>query len=137
MKKSFPSTSGVLRSDYSFLSRKHPKHHSVEHKRKSSVLERYGFQMVTQFPLDVMHLVDFGLGKLIVRSIFQNEITDIFFPARPITMSKKKYVDELAVVMSNIYEGFNQYCPDLFARNPRPLDEYVQFKATEFRQFLL
>lgn len=91
-KKSIPVTKGVLRTDNS---------HSVEHKRKSCILERYGFNMVTQFPLDVMHLVDLGIGKLIVSSIFQNEVIEIFFPARPINFSLKKFKEEKALNMSN------------------------------------
>lgn len=102
------------------------------------MLERYGFQMVTQFPLDVMHLIDLGLGKLIIRAFFLNEIKELYFPTRPSTTStQNKYVAQLAAAMSVRHEHFESFCPDLFARKPRPLNEYVDFKATELRQFLL
>ena len=66
-------TVGELRTGESFRARKHLDHHSDWHKNPFSVLERYGFGMVSMFPLDDMHLVDLGVGKLIVNSLMKGE----------------------------------------------------------------
>lgn len=66
-------TPGEPRTDDTFRARKHLDNHSDRHKNSLSVLERYGFGMVSMFPLDVMHLVDLGVGKLIVSSLMKGE----------------------------------------------------------------
>ena len=62
------------RTDATFSARVHAEHHSLAHSLTDSVLERAGFGMVSQFPLDAMHLMDLGLGKLIVSSIVKKNV---------------------------------------------------------------
>lgn len=56
-----------LRTDISFLSRSSPSHHTETFKGKKSVLEEAGFGMVSQFPLDCMHLVDLEVTKKLLK----------------------------------------------------------------------
>lgn len=52
--------SGTLRTDNSFRERVHQNHH---HTNIPSELEKIGIGMVSQFPLDPMHLVDLGVVR--------------------------------------------------------------------------
>lgn len=140
VRRNFPSTKGETRTDQTFADRTHSDHHSTEHKVKYSALERYGFLMISQFPLDVMHLVDLGIGKLIVSSIMndvKNQISELLFPAPPSGISASQYRKSMRAVMSKRHGELKNNAPQVFARTPRPLNECKLFKATEFRQFIL
>lgn len=103
VKRNFPSTKGEARTDQTFADRTHSEHHSDEHKLKFSILERFGFLMISQFPLDVMHMVDLGIGKLIISSIMNSikkQITDFIFPTRPQGISASKYRKDMRNAMS-------------------------------------
>lgn len=64
---------GPGRTDDTFRERVHKEHHSIEHKTKHSILETHGFNMVTQFPIDTMHLMDLGIGKLILSALIEKK----------------------------------------------------------------
>lgn len=108
--------SGELRSDESFLSRMDKPHH---HQMNATKLEVAGIKMVTQFPLDPMHLLDLGIGKRILTYML-----DII----PKNMHQ---------VVSNSFISLGPYVPSEFARKPRGLTDLARWKAIEFRFFLL
>ena len=58
----FLSTKSSLRSDESFLLRKNKEHHT-----RDSPFEKIGLKMISQFPLDVMHLRDLGVTKKLLK----------------------------------------------------------------------
>lgn len=58
----------VLRTDESFASRTHPKHHRRAFRTNISRLEMLNFRMVSQFPIDDMHCIE--LGKCALHSSF-------------------------------------------------------------------
>lgn len=68
--------------------------------------------MVSQFPLDYMHLVCLGVMKRRLGS---------------------RVIDGISQHLLNL----NSHIPSEFARKPRSLKEIDRWKATEFRQFLL
>lgn len=68
--------------------------------------------MVSQFPLDYMHLVCLGVMKRRLGS---------------------RVIDDISQHLLNL----NSHIPSEFARKPRSLKEIDRWKATEFRQFLL
>lgn len=80
--------------------------------------------MVTQFPLDPMHLIDLGVCKKMILCIL-NCTTFTKFS----TGQKKEISDRLA--------SFSAYIPKEFARKQRNFDEILRWKATEFRLFIL
>lgn len=78
--------------------------------------------MVTQFPIDGMHALDQGLGKLTVKAVVQKKIKKSSMKVSP---------------ACERHGSYKNCAPSLFSRKPRPLTDYGKFKATEFRQFLL
>lgn len=124
-KYNYPPTKGDERTDSTFNDRLHVDHHSDDYRVKKSLLEEYKYKMVTKFPIDGMHALDQGLGKLIVKAVVQKKI-------------KKGSMDHKKVPSACERHGTYKDCaPSLFSRKPRPLSDFGKFKATEFRQFLL
>ncbi|XP_036336233.1 uncharacterized protein LOC118746489 [Rhagoletis pomonella] len=72
--------------------------------------------MVTQFPLDSMHLVDLDAVKKLLKLLIKKE--DI------------KKINEKLTLVAN-------YIPSKFGRISRTLDEINNWTSSEFRQFLL
>ena len=128
----YPDLTARLRTDESFRLRRHPDHHRKEIKdgievlKPPSALELCNVGMVTQFPLDIMHMVFMGVTKKMLTS---------WMPG-----PKCNYVkfgkDELVFVSDSIVLNVAS-CPSNFQRRPRQLKYYKHFKATEFRSFLL
>lgn len=113
-----------LRTDTSFACRRdkfyHMEHYNVS---DTSILELHDFQMVSQFPLDVMKILDLGLGKLIITSL--------------LTKKTVGSLPLLTAALSKQYAEYSKYTPSEFSRTPRCLSEVQLFSAAEFRQFLL
>lgn len=79
--------------------------------------------MVSQFPLDVMHLVDLGVLKQVLVGVTTRPC--VGGPNRKVEVDK----------MSQIYESYKAFTPKDCYRRQRPLTEVPRFKASEFRQF--
>lgn len=114
---------GNLRTDYSFRHRLQPQHHKENYQIDLSPLEHLGVDMIASFPIDVMHLVDMGVTKAIIKAIVTKKCLN------------GKFIDVNR--MCEAYAGFKSFKIPEFARPPRSLLEYPHFKATEFRQFVL
>lgn len=93
-------------------------------KDKSPLLE-LSIGMVSQFPLDPMHLVFLG----VVKRLFINYYLEGDKKIR-LSQNQKKYIDELI-------SSIRPYVSSDFTRKPRLLNEIKKWKATEFRLFLL
>lgn len=116
VKRNFPATKGEARTDTTFADRTHPAHHSKEHKVRYSILEKFGFSMISQSLLDVMHLV--GIGKLIVSSIIietKKQINDILFAPRPSSTSESVHRKSMRSAMSTRHGELKNYSPQVFA----------------------
>lgn len=87
-------------------------------------LEALEIGMVTQFPLDCMHLLDLGVTKKILLLLLRNKSTQHISSS---TLTK----------MSSTFVSFAPYITMEFARKPRGLDEIHRWKSVEFRQFAL
>lgn len=61
----FQETVGNLRTKESFNDRLDMPHHKSD---QFSALENLGLGMVTQFPLDAMHMIDLGVAKFIMKA---------------------------------------------------------------------
>lgn len=112
-----------LRTDETFRDRLHPEHHKPEYRSKRSILEDLGFRMISQFPLDPMHIIDLGVV-----------LKGLEFLVRA------QKVSSLVIDIDKISErilAFDRFRPSDFARDVRSLNDLTHFKATELRQFLL
>lgn len=96
------------------------------HKEGRSPLSALPMGMVTQVPFEYMHSVNLGLMKKLLTAWVHGKFS-----------RKAKLSGRSISRISNRLNIFKKYCPMEFARQPRPLDVYSKYKATEFRQFLL
>lgn len=115
----YSDISGDRRTDSMFKSRAHPEHHSELFRNNLTDLEEANIKMVTQFPIDPMHLIDLGVTRKILNLL-----------VKKMNFSEK-------TLMTNGLLSLVGYIPKEFGRTPRPLSELKRWKATEFRQFLL
>ncbi|XP_067637611.1 uncharacterized protein [Eurosta solidaginis] len=115
-KHSFPVSVGIAQTDESFKNRQDISHHRLEYKNKETVLESANFGMVSQFPLDPMHLVDLGVMKKLLNLLISKSNLSV--------MNKK-------------LQFLSKFVPSEFSRVARDFNELSNWKSTEFRPFLL
>lgn len=115
----YSDTPGEKRTDEMFKNRTCPEHHSKIFRNRASDLEEAGINMVTQFPIDPMHLIDLGVMRKMLNLLVSNMET------------------EEEILLTNNLLSVVGYIPNEFGRKPRPIDELKRWKATEYRQFLL
>lgn len=108
----------LLRTDTSFRER-----HDCNHHNDNSILERLPIDMVSDFPLDGMHLVYLGVMRRLLEFLLRTPEFKLS-PAKICSLNK---------IMTSI----GRSTPDDFARKSRSFDEFDSFKATELRQILL
>ena len=70
----FSKEVGIPRTDTTFEFRYSPVHHSEAFREKPSILEESSFEMVSQFPLDSMHLVDLEVRKKLLKLLVNNSV---------------------------------------------------------------
>lgn len=112
-----------LRTDETFRDRLHPEHHKPEFRTKRSVLENLGFRMISQFPLDPMHIIDLGVVLKGLEFLLKGQN----IPSLMIDIEK----------LSERIVAFSRFRPSDFARDIRSLKDLQHFKATELRQFIM
>lgn len=115
---------GVLITDEDFRNRKYPCHHNSAYLSEKTPFETINTSMVTQVPLDTMHLIDLGVMKKFLFRVITNKVS-LKIP----NFSPKNISETLLKIRPFISKEFT--------RKPRSLDEFMNWKATEFRQFLL
>lgn len=115
----FPVVGAPLRSDLSFVNQDDEHHH-----KGPTVLTRIGIGMVSQFPLDFMHLVCLGVMRKLIGLWIKGPL-----PTR-LGMQRLNLISAALLT-------FSVTLPREFARKGRSLSEVDRWKATEFRTFLL
>lgn len=120
----YSSEASQLITDQDFSDRKYLNHHQKFFYTKKTPLENVNVKMISQVPLDDMHLVDLGVMRKILVRMLHNKIN--------VKISK----DNISKISKHL-ESLRPYIPKEFARYPRTFDEILNWKATEFRQFLL
>ncbi|XP_066585747.1 uncharacterized protein [Prorops nasuta] len=109
----------LLRTDEAFLLRKVEDHHiSV------SPFEAAGLKMISQFPLDYMHLVCLEVTKRLIKFWLKG--------VKSVKLSSSQIHS-----LSTDLKLMKPYISSEFNRKPRGLDELDRWKATELRTFLL
>ena len=109
-----------LRTDRSFVLKTNKNHHYNE-----SPFENINLGMVSQVPLDPMHLVYLGVVRKILFLWCKGDI-------RVCRLSAQQRIS-----ITNILKKLRTEIPTEFARKPRGFDEVDRWKATECRLFLL
>ena len=118
-KMTFPEMDAPLRNDVQFSEMQEEDHH-----KGPSPLVELDIGLITQVPLDYMHLVCLGIMRLLLRLWTRGPLT-CRIPGR--------VLDDISQIMINL----RNWIPKEFARKPRSIKELDRWKATEFRQFLL
>ncbi|XP_075167974.1 uncharacterized protein LOC142240153 [Haematobia irritans] len=113
-----------LRTDDDFKQRTQKGFHKQNSMNGPTGLEELGIGMISQFPLEPMHLIDLGVTKKMVSYLLDNQ-------------SMAKLTTEQANTISRRLVELAPYIPKEFQRKPRGLEEFSRWKATEFRQFIL
>jgi hypothetical protein len=108
-----------LRSDVSFRNMIDKKHHNGE-----TILSKINIGLVTQVPCEYMHLICLGVVKKFLKTWVKGKI-----PHRLSGNQVKLMSDHLRVI--------RPYIPEEFNRKTRNLDQLADYKATEYRLFLL
>lgn len=115
----FPEINSKLRTDSNFASRENEEHHLCD-----SILESIPTQMVTQVPLDYMHLCCLGAIKKLI----------LFWIKGPLNVRlPSKDIDKISELLLSC--SYSQ--PNEFQRRIRGLDCISNWKATELRTFLI
>lgn len=112
--------SANLRTDENFVNQENEEHHIGR-----SIFERANVRMISQFPLDYMHLVCLGVVRRMFHYFVHGNNKAIKFSSTDII--------EISEALCNI----SAWVPSDFARKTRSLEELERWKATELRLFLL
>jgi hypothetical protein len=120
-KMTFPFVKSPLRTDSDFNEMTHSAHHTGR-----SPFCDVPVAMVTQWPLDYMHLVCLGVVRRLI----------MLWVKGPRSINVKLSMQQLSVISDRMV-SLRCYIPREFARKPRSLVEVSNWKATEFRLFLL
>ena len=115
----FCETMASLRNDIQFSN-----NNDSNHQTQISPIQDLGIGMVSQFVLDYMHLVCLGVVRRLI---------NLWVPSRGSGVLSMN----IANVISDDLLSLKRLLPSEFSRKPRSLFEFRQWKATEFRQFLL
>lgn len=115
----FPETDSKLRTDSNFNSRENEEYHIC-----NSILETIPTKMVTQVPLDYMHLCCLGVMKKLLLFWIKGPL-NVRLPSRKIEK------------ISSLLLSCTTSQPKEFQRRLRGLDCISNWKATEFRTFLI
>ena len=118
-KMTFPEINAPLRTDSQFSEMTNEEHHSG-----ISPFSDLPLGMVTQFPIDYMHLVCLGVVKRLLWLWIKGPLS---------CRQGQGFVNQVSDHLGEI----KRYMPREFLRKGRALKEMDRWKATEFRQFLL
>ena len=118
-KMTYQDSSAPLRTDDTFDEMRDEDHHLGP-----SPFEGTSLKMVSQFPLDYMHLVCLGMMRKLL----------YFWMKGPL---KNRVSSRTVGDISTALLQLKGCIPREFARKPRGLKEVDRWKATEFRQFLI
>lgn len=117
----WPYTSVLpLRTDSGFVKQEYE-----DHQLSKSILTELTVGLVTQVPLDFMHLVCLGVVKKLIRCWVESG-------PKKCKLNLRK-IDEI----SSRLQVCRHHYPVEFSRRPRPLKLFKYWKATEFRAFVL
>lgn len=116
----FPELESTRRTDESFALKTQIEHHNKDNKWVSDL----NLKVISQVPLDVMHLVYLGVTKKIIGCLLKGDL-------------RVKLNSQLVNTINENLLRAKDSQPSEFSRRIRVLTDVGLFKATEFRVFLL
>ncbi|KYN17972.1 hypothetical protein ALC57_09733, partial [Trachymyrmex cornetzi] len=116
----FPNFHYEARTDDSFSNHIQEEHHLG----RSILLNIPHFDIVSHIPLDYMHMICIGVVKKLIKLWISPLKTRCLFSYKMKNISKSLL-------------DIRHFIPKEFARRPREIQDFAQWKATELRQFLL
>lgn len=117
----FPELNCELRSDYSVRNKVHEEHHTGE----PSELEKLNIDLVKDIPLDYQHLICLGTVRKLLYLWIRGKVNVFRLPAHAVHTLSKRLIE------------LKYYVSSEFPRKPRSLIHLKNWKATEYRTFLL
>lgn len=120
----FLKQNSTLRTDLSFKSRQHEEYHVDKYLIKPTILETLNIGMVSDVPLDCMHLIFLGVNKTMLR----------FWIKGPINI---RLIAVLLHKAQKLNSKLKMFIPIEFARRLRDLLDLDRWKATEHKLFAL
>ena len=123
-KVTFPETDAPLLTDVAFDEMAYANTHCVG--ENHSPLSRLSLGMVSQFPIDPIHLVFLGVVKCLILNWLRGPV-----------VNKCRTGANAISRISELLLSCHQYLPREFPRKCRSLADVDRWKATEFRQFIL
>jgi len=117
----FPNFDYQARTNDSFSNQIQEEHHLG----RSILLNIPHFDIVSHIPLDYMHMICIGVVKKLIKLWISG-------PLKTRCLSSQK-IKNISKSLLNI----RHFIPREFARRPREIQDFAQWKATELRQFLL
>ncbi|XP_025157709.1 uncharacterized protein LOC112589299 [Harpegnathos saltator] len=119
----FPGFCDVLRTDEMFKNF----NYNLDYQNKETKLINIPyFELVSNVPLDYMHLVCLGVMRKLIQLWLNGPIN-----------KNVRFQSNIVHEISNALTDFVQFIPSDFNRKPRALKYLKYWKATEFRLFLL
>ena len=115
-----PNCIGELRTDYSFKNRTDSEYHLADR----SPLEHIVHDMISQFPLDRLHLLDLGAVRRIIKFLIEPKTSSIKL--------KPALIARLDWFMNKLLPFF----PSEFKRKPKSITEFRCYKGSEFKRIL-
>ena len=120
-KVTFPKIDSQLRTDSDFKEMVHEEHHCNQ-----TPLSELSVGLVSQLPLDPMHLVHLGVVKRLIWSWVKGPIGN-----------GCRISSNICQQISASLTSCHPYVPREFPRKCRSFNEFERWKATEFRQFII
>lgn len=125
----FPTKAKHMRTHTDFVAQIDKNYHHTD--TSATVLLNLKINIIDSFPLDYMHLVCLGVVKKLLLLLCKYAPLNLRICNR-----KKEGVSNMDRINSGIF-SCQQGLPREFSRRCRSLDDIMQWKATEFRLFLL
>ncbi|KAE8749158.1 hypothetical protein FOCC_FOCC004065, partial [Frankliniella occidentalis] len=97
------------------------------HKGPTPLMELSDFSLISQMPLEPMHLLSLGVMKRILLQLLAVKRNNCRY----------KFSEPLKLTIGSLSEYISLFYPFEFARKPRKWTEYTLLKATEFRRIPL
>lgn len=116
---------GSLRTHESFINRTNIEHHTSSKKvvKERSILEQFQIDMVKDFPLDPLHVVDLGIGVAVINLLSSAKLRGMI----PSDLVEAEKIMFLA----------SKHQPSEFNRRIQLISKHQHWKALEYRVFLL
>jgi len=121
----YETVNGALISDEDFASRIHKSHHAEDFRENKTPLEKISFNMITQVPLDGMHLIDLGVMKKILIRIIERKTVEKT-PKKIFQKYRQSWLNLECAFQKNFQESLDHWMKYIFGK---PLN-FISFSLT-------